>query len=94
MSQKCVLFDTGFVTRTPGALIAIISAGMSESFLIQRHQSGDFGDIDAEQKAQNAQAVAFGGSVTSCYQLGPRTWVEVITDEDRRNTTVQLPDEH
>jgi hypothetical protein len=33
MSEKPVLFDTGYVVRTPGALLALIEAQVSESSL-------------------------------------------------------------
>ena len=31
MAEKVILFDTGFVVRTPGALLALLEAQVSES---------------------------------------------------------------
>ncbi|HEV8314756.1 MAG TPA: hypothetical protein VGQ23_16970 [Burkholderiaceae bacterium] len=52
MAIKPVLFDTGFIVRTPGALLALIDAQVSETSLIDRHMTGDFGELCAEDEAQ------------------------------------------
>jgi hypothetical protein len=36
MAEKCTLFDTGFVVRTPGALLALIDAQVTEHIRIIR----------------------------------------------------------
>ena len=39
MADKAVLFDAGFIVRTPEALLALIEAQVTESRLIERHLS-------------------------------------------------------
>ena len=94
MAIKPVLFDTGFIVRTPGALLALIDAQLSETSLIDRHMSGDFGELCAEDAAQNRRAVERGGRVFSSYQITPAIKVWVITEADRAVTTVLLPSEY
>ena len=94
MSDPAILFDTGFVVRTPKALLALIAAQVSETSLIQRHLSGDFGELPAEDADANRSAIAHGGRVCSRYRLGPQTVVWVITEADRSATTLLLPSEY
>ena len=94
MAEKSVLFDAGYVVRTPAALVALIAARVSESSLIERHVSGDFGDVDAEQQACNRCALGEGGRIASRYRIDGGTRVCVVTEADRSVTTVLLPGEH
>jgi len=94
MSDKPVLFDAGFIVRTPGAVAALITVQVSESSLIERHLSGDFGEIGPEDQATNRRAIAEGGRVMSSYRLDARTKVWVITEADRSVTTLLLPSEY
>jgi hypothetical protein len=94
MSEKSVLFDSGFVVRTPGALVALIAAQVTESSLVERHLSGDFGELDAEDREQNRRAIAEGGRVMSSYPIDTHTKVWVITEADRSVTTLLLPSEY
>jgi len=94
MTEKSVLFDTGYIVRTPGALLALIEAQVSESSLIERHLGGDFGDVGAEDDAHNHRAIAEGERITSCYGIDGETKVWVITEADRSVTTVLLPSEY
>ena len=94
MADKPVLFDTGFIVRTPGAMLALIEAQVTESRLIERHQSGDFGELCDEDVSTNWDAIRLGGRVLSSYPVDPRTKVWVITEADRSVTTLLLPSEY
>jgi hypothetical protein len=94
MADKAVLFDAGFIVRTPGALVALIEAQVTESRLIERHLSGDFGEMCEDDLESNRQAIRRGGRVFSSYQVDPRTKVWVITEADRSVTTLLLPSEY
>jgi hypothetical protein len=94
MSEKTVLFDTGFIVRTSGALVALIAAHVSESSLIERHLSGDFGELGPEDQEQNRRAIAEGGRVMSSFPVDTHTKVWVITEGDRSVTTLLLPSEY
>jgi hypothetical protein len=65
-----------------------------------RHVRGDWGELDAEDKAANERALQTGGRLLSAYTLpsGDRIWI--ITEATgghplvRELTTVLLPDEY
>ena len=94
MADKAVLFDTGFIVRTPGALLALIEAQVTESRLIERHLSGDFGELCDEDQASNRHSISEGGRILSSYQVDEQTKVWVITEADRSVTTLLLPSEY
>ena len=58
---------------------------------INRHLSGDWGDLCAEDKESNETALQFGGRLFSAYhdREGVKFWI--ITESDRSATTVLLP---
>lgn len=91
MAAKQQLFDAGFIVRTPGALRAMRRAGVSEWSLLERHQSGDFGDIGAVLRCSNRRALRCKGRVYSAYVIRGRQAVWVITELGRRTTTVSTP---
>ena len=73
---------------------------------LQRHQSGDWGDLDAEDWAENERAATTdgdemygGGRIFSAYEMrdpedAPDATVWVITEADRSATTVLFPSEY
>lgn len=51
------LFTLGRLVATPGALAAIGVLGDDLSTFLARHQSGDWGDIDADDRKENQLSV-------------------------------------
>lgn len=86
-------FRLGKLVATPGALEA---APNREALmdLVQRHISGDWGDLDAHDRRENEIAVREGGlRIFSAYEIdSTRFWI--ITESDRSVTTILLPDEY
>jgi hypothetical protein len=93
MSDKPKLFDAGHVVRTFGALMAMVSAQASEWSVLERHMSGDFGDIDAVRRRRNEEAIAHTGCVMSIYSLRGAVNLWVVTEREQRMTTLLLADE-
>ncbi len=90
-----VRFSAGRIVATPGALEALAEARVSPLTLLARHLSGDFGEVDAEDKRENAIAVEHGYRIISSYSVGKndaKVWL--ITEADRSATTVLLPEEY
>jgi hypothetical protein len=84
-------FSLGRVVATPGALKAF-APEVIKAFL-DRHESGDWGEVEAEDAAENELSVKNGYRVLSIYAQGSRRcWV--ITEADRASTTVLLPEEY
>jgi len=61
---------------------------------LKRHMAGDWGDLCAEDRAANNQALIHGGRFFSAYEHDglPKIWI--ITEHDRSVTTVLFPDEY
>ena len=61
---------------------------------IQRHAIGDWGDVDAEDRAANDRAIQEGDRLLSVYYTvsGIKFWI--ITEWDRSVTTVLLPEDY
>lgn len=87
-------FPLGQLVSTPGALSAIEEAGQSPLDFVSRHASGDWGEVDADDKRANDQALIDGERLLSAYRTkrGERLWV--ITEADRNSTCILLPSEY
>jgi len=85
-------FRLGKLIATPGALEAAPSREALMK-LVQRHASGDWGDLDPQDKAENELSLREGFRILSAYELeGTRYWI--ITEADRSATTILLPEEY
>lgn len=90
--------ELGQVVATPGALEALraADAGLAlAQHLLSRHASGDWGDLDQEDRESNDRAAALGEErILSAYALdgGGKIWI--ITEWDRSVTTLLLPEEY
>jgi hypothetical protein len=89
----------GQIVATPGALDALAAADTAPSILLRRHASGDWGDLDPEDRAANTQALRDGSRLLSAYHLAADVTLWIITeaaDEDghRSATTLLLPAEY
>jgi hypothetical protein len=88
------LFELGQVVGTPGALQALNDAEQLPAELLNRHVTGDWGDLCDEDKAENELSVEQGFRILSAYKLRTGRKVWVITEWDRSATTILLPDEY
>lgn len=84
----------GLVVATPGALAALERDGTDAQRFLERHAAGDWGDLSAEDRAENDYSLSAGLRILSAYVLsgGERVWV--ITEADRSVTTLLLPEEY
>lgn len=88
------LFELGHLVATPGALLALRNTHTPAWSLLKQHITGDWGDLDAEDKAENELSVREGFRILSAYTLPDGTKVWVITEADRSATTILLPEEY
>lgn len=78
---------------TPGALETLNAAGVEPSTLLDRHASGDWGEVPKADARENARALKTGLRLLSSYEHeGERLWV--ITEADRSSTCLLLPNEY
>jgi hypothetical protein len=87
-------FQLGQLVATPGALRALEEAGQSPAFFLEKHMSGDWGEVNDEDKRLNDEALVIGERLLSAYRTlkGVKIWV--ITEADRSSTCCLLPSEY
>jgi hypothetical protein len=85
-------FRLGRIVSTPNALSQLSQDNILEG--IRRHQAGDWGDLDPEDKSANDQALTDGTRLLSAYQAANGTKFWLITEADRSVTTVLLPEDY
>jgi hypothetical protein len=87
------LFPLGQMVATPGATRVMERLGIIPLALLCRHVSGDWGDIDPEDKGLNDHALETGERILSVYGAeSDRLWV--ITEADRSATTILRPEDY
>lgn len=91
MAVQCASVPMGNVVITPNALDQLTPADVQLG--LQRHQSGDWGNLGEEDWKENDDALANGRRLLSSYRSGSTTfWI--ITEADRSATTVLMPDDY
>lgn len=100
------LFSLGVVVATPGALDLMDQYPEAAPNVLSRHQSGDWGEVCAEDARENELSVREGFRILSVYQLDraradtarehadPRARLWIITEADRSSTCLLLPSEY
>jgi hypothetical protein len=89
------LFPLGQIVATPGSLELINENGINPSDLINRHVTGDFGDLCREDLKANQDALKTGARIFSSYKINDRNdKIWIITEADRSVTTLLLPEEY
>lgn len=94
-----ISFELGTLLCTPAALEYCESAmPMGALKLIARHMRGDWGDLDAEDKALNVQALVTGARIFSMYIVNDRKLYVITEAKDeqgrRQATTVLFAEEY
>jgi hypothetical protein len=89
-----VLFSLGHLVATPGALQALEENHQSGLRYLARHLSGDWGELDADDKTANNTALRDGSRILSAYQLQDQQKIWIITEGDRSSTCILLPSEY
>jgi hypothetical protein len=87
-------FSLGRLVGTPGALAALTAAGTTPLPYLTRHAAGDWGDVDEHDRRANDHALRYGERLFSAYTLPNRGRLWIITEWDRSQTTVLLPEEY
>ncbi len=88
------LFPLGRLLITPGALAALADHDRNGVEFVKRHQSGDFGDLDEEDREANQAALRYGTRLLSSYVIDDDITLWIITEADRSATTLLLPEEY
>ena len=85
-------FRLGRIVSTANALSQLTQEDILLG--IQRHQAGDWGDVDEHDRAENEFSLSRGLRLFSVYRStkGVKFWV--ITEADRSSTAVSLPQDY
>ena len=92
-------FSLGRIVTTPGALQALHDAGQQPGEFLARHVTGDWGDLDDEDRNLNNAALIDGSRILSAYttRKGERIWVITEAANEvglRYCTTILKPEEY
>ncbi len=82
----------GQTVATPAALQVLTQPEIVAA--LRRHAAGDWGDVDAHDRAANDDALRSGERLLSAYRSANGTAFWVITEADRSVTTVLLPEDY
>ena len=87
-------FTLGTIVATPGGLRALEDSGQNPAAFLDRHSSGDWGEVDRADAAENELSLAEGFRIMSVYttRKGIKLWI--VTEADRSATTILLPEEY
>lgn len=85
-------FPLGRLVATPNALEHIPNPEILAA--LQRHLTGDWGDVDEHDRQENELSLKEGYRLLSVYRSarGVKFWI--ITEADRSATTVLLPEDY
>lgn len=61
---------------------------------LDRHVTGDWGEVGAEDAQENELSVVWGFRILSAYRTAKGTRLWVITEADRSSTCILLPEEY
>lgn len=92
-------FPLGYVAATAGVYDLMVASPDFLQFVgkcIDRHNAGDWGDLDPEDKQLNDASLHDGGRLMSAYEYpkNPAWKIWIITEWDRSATTVLFPSEY
>ena len=87
------LFKTGQVVATPTALATCEKLAVSPATLLNRHTSGDWGDLDASDVIANIFAIQHDLRILSAYKVQNEKFY-VITEADRSSTCLLLAEDY
>lgn len=75
--DQAQLFPLGQIVATPGALEALESSRQTPAEFLTRHATGDWGDLSADDIAENKFSIKNGFLLLSSYltATGQRLWV-------------------
>jgi hypothetical protein len=87
-------FSLGQIVATPGVLEALEQSRQTAAFFLDKHGSGDWGEISNGDKKLNDEALVSGERLLSAYRTLKNERIWVITEADRSSTCLLKPSEY
>lgn len=91
--QRPLRIPIGRIAITAGVLALIEDAHVDIAPYIIRHLTGDWGEMDVEDRAANNRALATGDRILSRYET-PVGVIWIITEAGHGESTVLVPEEY
>jgi hypothetical protein len=88
------LFNLGQIVATPGALALLEKHNMTPMQFLQRHVTGDFGELCDEDREANNEAIWNEERILSSYKINETDKIWIITEADRSTSSCLLPEEY
>lgn len=85
-------FNVGSLRITPRVMWAVSLEELEA--MVDRHSSGDWGDVTPDDAEANEAALVDGTRLFSVYRSASGATLWIITEADRSGTTVLLPEEY
>ncbi|MCC7102423.1 MAG: hypothetical protein IT206_05010 [Fimbriimonadaceae bacterium] len=92
LMQTHQLFPIGRLLATPAVLAEVEVSDIREA--LGRHTSGDWGELEQEDKNENDLALKIGERILSAYKASTGVKFWIITERDRSATTILLPSDY
>jgi hypothetical protein len=87
-------FTAGRIIVTADVHALIRDGRLNPAPYLQRHLSGDWGDLSDDDRRSNNDALENGQQILSSYLIAPSLTLWIITEWDRSVTTLLLPAEY
>ena len=100
VTQNTSKFKLGKTVITPGAIEALSKSNQLPDSFLNRHITGDWGELCQEDAQLNNEAISHEGNidkqqrVMSIYKTSKNETIWIITEWDRSVTTILLPSEY
>ncbi|MBS0205931.1 MAG: hypothetical protein JSS49_23775 [Planctomycetes bacterium] len=94
MTKAVTQFSLGQTVATPGVLAVLDESKQSATEFLKRHSCGDWGELGAEDRKRNDDALIHGDRLLSAYEARNGSKIWIITEADRSATTLLLPEEY
>ena len=85
-------FELGRIVITPAAAATV--AADEAVIALARHSAGDWGEVCKEDWATNDDALKQGGRLFSVYRTHSKEAYWIVTEADRRITTILMPSDY
>jgi len=85
-------FPLGRLLATPAVLAEVDRSEILRA--LERHSSGDWGDLDHADKKENDWALEHGERILSAYKSPEDIKFWILTERDRSSTTILLPSDY
>ena len=93
-TQNKALFPLGEIYLTIGAKEALEESNQLPNVFLQRHQTGDWGDVCKADRKENDLSLKEGFRILSSYKTSKDVKIWVITEADRKSSCLLLPEEY